>query len=264
MAEPELSHAPEVLDENRFLAARDGIRRAAAGPAPRPLRARPRGAWRRWSTPAGRTPARWAASASWRCSPTSPATRARRASARSPPSRAGIARPAAHAAGASSRRRARSCSPPRRRAADRSSLASRSSFRHPVGWSRGPAITQTLVWRKGAAHRASGLSSLEARLSVADLPGQAWTTWPGLRSPRLGSRSTAITARWSLPGIRTTVTRSTRTRRSTSTWSIVSGSARRCAAARARSTSSPRRPRRRRRCSRGRAGRAARGGRAWR
>ena len=26
MAEPELTHAPEVLDENRFLAARDGIR----------------------------------------------------------------------------------------------------------------------------------------------------------------------------------------------------------------------------------------------
>ena len=73
---PSSSHAPEVLDENRFLAARDGIRRAAARPAPRPLRARPPAAWRRWSTPAGRTPARWAASASSRCSPTSPATRA--------------------------------------------------------------------------------------------------------------------------------------------------------------------------------------------
>ena len=40
-----------------------------------------------------------------------------------------------------------------------------------------------------------------------------------------------MTARWSLPGTRTTTTFSTSTRLSTSTWSIVSGSARarRCA-----------------------------------
>ena len=40
MAEPELVHADEVLDENRFLAARDGIDAQLLDPQPRPLRAR--------------------------------------------------------------------------------------------------------------------------------------------------------------------------------------------------------------------------------
>ena len=90
MAEPELSLAPEVIDENRFLAARDGIeaqlldpRRDRCVPG---LRA-PGDARRRLL--AARPRAR-AASASWRCSRTWPATRARRASARSPPSAKGL------------------------------------------------------------------------------------------------------------------------------------------------------------------------------
>ena len=77
LAEPELRRAPEVIDENRFLAARDGIRRAAARSRAATAACPPRAASPRSSTPAGRTRARSAASASWRCSPTWPATRER-------------------------------------------------------------------------------------------------------------------------------------------------------------------------------------------
>ncbi len=64
--------------------------RAAARSVPRPLASRPPGGSPRSSTRAGRTPARSGASANWRCSRTWPATPARCASARSPPSAQGL------------------------------------------------------------------------------------------------------------------------------------------------------------------------------
>ena len=84
--EPDLSLAPEVIDENRFLAARDGINAQLLDPVPRPLRAGRRAAGHARRRLLAARPRARAASANWRCSRTWPATPARCASARSPPS----------------------------------------------------------------------------------------------------------------------------------------------------------------------------------
>ena len=181
------AHAPEVLDENRFLAARDGIDGAAARPAPRPLRARRRAAWRRWSTPAGRTRGRSAASASWRCSPTSPATRARRASARSRPSPR-HRRPAARAAG---RVLAAAPAGPRR---SRALIRSRAEF--PAGLSR-PGREESATDSRDPGRRAEDPACVQHPFSweESSVPAPCVLPTSGRKSTddRAGSSRSAIT-----------------------------------------------------------------------
>ena len=153
MAEAELVHADEVIDENRFLAARDGINAQLLDPSAIAA-CPPRGAWRRSSTPAGRTPARSAASASWGCSRTSRATRARCASAPSPPSAA--ASPASCAASQAE------FSPPRPQLA----LAAqhrlrRSALDTAVGWRAGDGVEHRIPSGERVLH--TGLRTLLPR-----------------------------------------------------------------------------------------------------
>ena len=102
----------------------------------------------------------------------------------------------------------------------------RTRARTPRASARSGTISQPDRRRLRRARAARRAPSRRAARRAARRPAPRRATSTSGSSE--GKRSTAITARWSLRGIRTTVTRSTRTRRSTRMWSIVSGSARRC------------------------------------
>ena len=82
-----IAEHPEVLDENRFLATRDGMRARVHRPRGASAPARPRTSSTSCSPPARRTPPSWAARRSWPPPPRWPPSRATTASACSPASR---------------------------------------------------------------------------------------------------------------------------------------------------------------------------------
>ena len=181
MAEPELRHAPEVLDENRFLAARDGIHAQLLDPQ----RDRCVPASGRLAT---LVDACWPHARALGCERElamlahlagDPGAARQRAIASE---RTRPRRPPARACRPSSRRRARSwpAASARSSTSERSTRVGSSLDTRSVGG--GGARSTESRQEKGCC--TPGFWTLLPRSPVLrwrTIPGQAWTTWPGLR-----------------------------------------------------------------------------------